>query len=383
MATKRYTTVITLSERCNLSCAYCYEKAKDDRVMSIDTAQNIIRDSFAAAGDCDDVLFEFHGGEIALVFDALREICEWMWSERWPKPYSCFAITNGTLVHGEIADWLKVNRKRFTLGLSLDGTPEIHNRNRSNSYDQIDFGFFLDNWPRQPVKMTFSPETVTHIAAGLRHVHGLGFEIRCNMAYGCDWPIDLLDGYAEQLDEMVEWYLLNPKVLPASLFCQKLDRIGQMAVAGRRPIKWCNCGDGSVCYSPAGVRYPCQVFMPSTFGCDVSDKLSRLDFHGVDCFHDSKCGECILEPTCATCPAHSYLASGSLATRPAWLCAYRKVEILRAATLVGRMLAKGDVYRYVREMDPAERPFVAKGVMVALDFLGKDHAVHNTRGDAA
>ena len=378
MATKRHTVVITLSERCNLNCVYCYEKGKDVGLMPFEKAKDIIRKSFVETADGDDILFEFHGGEIALAFDRLREICEWMWSREWRNAYSCFAITNGTLIHGETARWFKSNRERFQLGLSLDGTPEMHNRNRSNSYGLIDFGFFLENWPRQPVKMTFSPESIPSVAAGLRHVHGLGFEVRCNLAYGCDWPESLLDTYSEQLDEMVEWYLMNPEVLPASLFCQKFERIGEMAVAGRRPTKWCSCGDGSECYSPSGVCYPCQVFMPSTFGRDVSQELAQQDFHGIENFHDSMCDGCVLEPSCATCPAHNYLASGSLARRPVDLCAYRKVELLHAATLMGKMLAWSDRYRYMREMETQKRPFVAKGILETLKFLEGGRMGHGT-----
>lgn len=371
MATRRHTVVLTISERCNLNCVYCYEKGKDLGVMSVAVAKDIIERSFIEAAGCDDILFEFHGGEIALVFDRLREVCEWMWSRKWPKPYSCFSITNGTLIHGEIADWFKSNRDRFILGLSLDGTPMLHNSNRSNSYGLIDLRFFLENWPRQPVKMTFAPETMSQIAAGLKHVHGLGFEVRCNLAYGCVWPIDRLGEYASQLDEMVEWYLLNPEVLPASLFCQKFERIGYMAVAGSRPTKWCNCGDGSVCYSPSGIRYPCQVFMPSTFGRDVSEELSQIDFHDIGCFHYNMCDGCVLEPSCATCPAHNYLATGTLSERPRELCAYRRVELLRAAVLIGKILARRELYRYSREMNPAEQPFVARGVIEVLRALGR------------
>lgn len=35
------------------------------------------------------------------------------------------------------------NKERFIVGLSLDGTREMHNRNRSNSYDKIDIPFLL------------------------------------------------------------------------------------------------------------------------------------------------------------------------------------------------------------------------------------------------
>ena len=370
MATRpRRTVIITLSERCNLHCTYCYEKGKNTSTMPFEMAKGIVEREFAESGGYDELFFEFHGGEIALAFNRLREVLEWMWRSDFGKPFKCFSITNGTLIHGEIADWFERNRERITLGISLDGTPEIHNRNRSNSYSQIDFAFFLRNWPKQPVKMTFSAETVPHLADCLKHAHGLGFEVRANLAYGIPWPEELLPVYGAQLTEMVAWYLEHPDVLPASLFMSRLERIGQIAVGGQRPLKWCSCGDNGVCYAPDGKRYPCQVFMPSSLGRDASGELAALDYKDVDGFHDPACDGCPLEPSCANCPAHNYKISGKLATRQRDLCAYRKVEILHAATMMGKMLQAPEKYRAIRELDAADIPFVARGILDVMDFF--------------
>lgn len=370
MATRpRRTVIVTLSERCNLNCVYCYESGKNLSLMPLEMAKGIIRREFAQSNGYDELFFEFHGGEIALFFDRLREVLEWLWSAGFDKPFRCFSITNGTLIHGEIADWFERNRERITLGISLDGTPEVHNRNRCNSYGLVDFGYFLRNWPKQPVKMTFSAETVPHLADCLRHAHSLGFEVRANLAYGVPWPESLLPEYAGQLTEMVAWYLENPEVPPASLFTSRLERIGQMAVGGRHAMKWCSCGDNGVCYAPDGKLYPCQVFMPSSLGYDASAELSALDYKDVASFHDPACGDCPLEPSCATCPAHCYKATRTLNIRPRDLCAYRKVEILHAATLMGKMLQKPERYRAIRDLPQEDIPFVARGVLEVMAFF--------------
>ena len=153
---KRKTLSLMLTHDCNLACVYCYEKVKSGRQISLETAKQAIAKSFSLCPSGEELEISFHGGEPFLAFDLLRNICEWVWSQAWPVPYICFTTTNGTLVHGNIRDWVACNRKRLHLGLSLDGTREMHNLNRSGSFDLIDIDFFLANWPDQPLKMTVS-----------------------------------------------------------------------------------------------------------------------------------------------------------------------------------------------------------------------------------
>lgn len=40
---KRKIVTMTITEDCNLSCTYCYEKAKTDKHMSLDLAKSIVQ----------------------------------------------------------------------------------------------------------------------------------------------------------------------------------------------------------------------------------------------------------------------------------------------------------------------------------------------------
>jgi len=108
--------------------------------MSLDIANKGIVSTFerAVSENIEYVEILFHGGEPFMAYKRIREICEWLWAREWPVNYICYATTNGTLIHGEIKEWLLKNKHRFCLGLSLDGTRDMHNRNRSNSYEKID-----------------------------------------------------------------------------------------------------------------------------------------------------------------------------------------------------------------------------------------------------
>lgn len=122
---KRCTCTLYMTEACNLNCVYCYEHKKGTAIMPMNIAQEGIRSTFERAirDNIEYVEILFHGGEPFLAFERIKEICDWIWTQEWPVKYICYATTNGTLIHGEIRNWLLENKDRFILGLSLDGTP--------------------------------------------------------------------------------------------------------------------------------------------------------------------------------------------------------------------------------------------------------------------
>lgn len=101
-----------------------------------------------------------------------------------------FATTNGTMLNDEMKKWFHEHRDTFYLGLSIDGTADVHNHNRSGSFDSIDTKFFADNWPEQGVKMTISKYSIPRLAESVKYIHSLGFQkVRgVNLAEGnFDW----------------------------------------------------------------------------------------------------------------------------------------------------------------------------------------------------
>ena len=264
---KRKVIQITITEACNLNCIYCYEKNKDFRKMEISLAKSIIKDSFSQSDSNDILEFDFHGGEIALAFTEIKTICEWAWGEKWNNEYIFHATTNGTLIHGEIKQWFAINSHRFSLGLSLDGTEEMHNINRSNSYSLIDLDFFRKSWPNQTVKMTISPKTISMADKGIIDIVNKGFKLTANLAYGQIWDgIDLRNQYRKALSRLVDFYLENPHLEVCNLVSLNLSTIGKNILLNRPRIhnKWCGAGQDMKCYSIDGTVYPCQMFNPSS-----------------------------------------------------------------------------------------------------------------------
>lgn len=369
---RRKTIQITITEACNLKCIYCYEKDKDTRILPLEKIKEIFVESFLNSEGWDELEFDFHGGEIALAFTTLKEACEWLWSQKWPKPYICFASTNGTLIHGNIQQWFLKNKCRFWLGLSLDGDHEMQNVNRSNSYESIDLDFFKECWPEQPVKMTISPYSLLNLSTGIKHIISLGFKYSANLAYGIYWDKKLLDQYHKELQEIAEFYLLHPDLEPPNLLNMSMLTVGLYDLEPDRRSerkKWCGSGEGMICYSCDGKKYPCQLFMPSTSIQNGENILDNLDFSKIKYFDDKDCTDCVIRYVCPVCYGHNYMSTGTLHQRPKDLCEFRKLEALAASYLQGKMILNYKKYKVTENLSDYERKLTARGIQLTQENL--------------
>lgn len=347
---------ITLSEGCNLNCIYCYEKQKSSKVIDLDLAKKIITTELNSAIEdgLKAVLIYFHGGEICLHFDRLKEICEWLWSNNWGIKYMCAATTNGTLIHGEIQDWFKANAHRFELGLSLDGNKEMHNTNRNGSYDNIDKAFFLETYPEMRIKMTISPQTINSLSSGIIDIVTSGFKLSANLAYGCNWSDKTLKhSFAKEMTKLVDFFIKHPEYeLPSNILEKNLIPFGRVIYTKEtiRPIKHCGSGEGMCCYDMSGNKYPCQMFMPSSSTKKFEKDAITID----DIIFDGECKHCSLISLCSTCIGSAFIEYGKLIKTPGDLCDYRKIEILTYSKLMFEMLKNKGLYKSTKELTDKE-----------------------------
>lgn len=125
------------SSLCGMRCRYCFyedisalRSVKSMGVMSLETARRLLESGLQAAGPHGSIQITFQGGEPTLAgldffqsFIALeRELCP------STVKISHSIQTNGMALDG---DWVKFfQENRFLVGLSLDGSREIHDRFR-------------------------------------------------------------------------------------------------------------------------------------------------------------------------------------------------------------------------------------------------------------
>ncbi len=334
----RRTLTLTITQACNLSCSYCYEPFKTSQVMPLSVAVSALHKHLKPDDSHHEVLIEVSGGEPISEFERVRDVCEWTWARAWPVPYLFFATTNGTFVHGPVQDWFRRNRHRFWLGLSLDGTPQMHNTNRSNSYELIDIPFFRDTWPKQSVKMTVSRETLDNLAAGVMFLHKQGFSVQVNLAHGIDWTdAASQEVFGRELHLLVEYYLANPAIEPCTLLTMPMSRLGLTDVDRR---KWCGVGTDMVAIDVDGREYPCHAFLPLAQGEGAREALP-IDWTNIHSLRDPQCGDCVIEPICPTCYAISHMNTGSASSRNRCLCALTKIRALACSKLEAERIAQG------------------------------------------
>ena len=320
------TVTLTLTQACNLSCTYCYEHHKSNRRMSVETAKSIVDYELKNFADFEGIEFDLFGGEPFLAFDLVREITDYICSKKGDIPCTVFATTNGTLVHGEVQDWLREHVGCFICGLSLDGTRDMHNVNRSNSYDDIDLDFFLEMYPEQDVKMTVSRETLPHLAEGVIELHQKGFAVSCNLAYEIDWSDpENLSVLTRELEALISFYLAHPEVEPCSMLNMGIYNVG---LEQDEAFRYCGAGYSMRSYDVDGRVYPCQFFMPLSVGEDKAQKANEIVFPSEEIpkeLLDDKCRSCIVRAACPNCFGANYAATGSIYQRDDNMCRLTKI----------------------------------------------------------
>lgn len=311
---------ISITERCNLNCCYCFEKSKLNKKMDLETAKNIIEYELLNSTEYETLTIDFMGGEPFLEFELIKNVCEYYWNKKLIKPIIFYTTTNGTLVKGKVKDWLTKNKSRFICVLSLDGNKISHDINRCNSFDSIDIDFFRAMWPTQKVKTIVSSETLDKIYENVVFLHQKGFsQIEIKLAYGFDWT-DASIGkvFADQLQMLLPFYEENPELVPCTFLNVKLSDV---ILPNEIIKKWCNAGVRTVSYDMDGNRYPCRYFQDLRKNNRLNLKeIWEIDYQSIQNTLQAPCRDCLIRNVCRTCYAQNYEVNSSFGKKPLLSC---------------------------------------------------------------
>ena len=147
--------VLNITEDCNMRCKYCYlsetykhTRNRTSEIMSEETAIKSLDYFFellrqiAKFNPGKKCAITFYGGEALLNFEVIKKSIEYAKSNCPVTPM--FNITtNGTLLCGEIADYLVKNE--VAISVSLDGSREEHDRNRVDAMKNGTFDTIIRN----------------------------------------------------------------------------------------------------------------------------------------------------------------------------------------------------------------------------------------------
>ncbi|MSR75504.1 MAG: quinohemoprotein amine dehydrogenase maturation protein [Planctomycetes bacterium] len=134
------TLVLNVTNKCNLSCTYCYEYGEDriatpdskgPALMSAETARGSVDLLFNNSAGRRNVSLTFFGGETLLNFPVIRETVEYAETRaRAEGRRVSFALTtNATLLSEEVITFL--TQHHFGVNISIDGPRETHDAHRA------------------------------------------------------------------------------------------------------------------------------------------------------------------------------------------------------------------------------------------------------------
>lgn len=311
--------LISTNSSCNLKCIYCFEKNKSHYEFDVAKAVEIIGKLLSVKTEFGTKI-KIHGGEPFLVFDKIKLLCDTIWQNNYPEYYQFHITTNGTLIHGEIQDWLLKNKERVILKLSIDGDKKSNDINRPKSFELIDFHFLITTWPSLVASMTITPQTLPYFYENIRFLNTTGFKnIIFQFSLLTDWhKYDLKDEFNHQMMLLVDYYLNNPKILP----CFSWLNIEKILEA---PKPLCGIGRMHAYDFQSEQYYPCQMCFPSACGNRISAELNNINFSDPAIVADDVCGECPFVNLCITCYAENYISRGSANKRDMNICDYQRI----------------------------------------------------------
>ena len=285
----------------------------------------------AAAGADRKVSVTFFGGEPLLRFPLIRTAvgeARRMARERG-KEISFSITTNGTLLTREIAGFLKENG--ISVCLSIDGTREIHDRNRPyasgrGSYEDVVRGlsFLRENGNGFPVAARV---TLGHGAVDVRktfdHLRGLGFHevgfAPASAAEGSPSALTeeelcaVMDRFRDLADEYVDD--VRERRVPAF---SNMSQILALIHRGDPMPYPCGAGIGMLAVDPSGAFYPCHrlVGIGDSFGgpdAGIQEEVRGRFLDGARRRRESACDACWAKNFCSGgCYHDAYLRQGDL-----------------------------------------------------------------------
>lgn len=340
----KYTLFLT--QRCNLSCDYCYVGKTPDR-MSLDVADQIINFAFQNTPLSEDIDIGFFGGEPLLEFPLLEELTRRIQAHQDfdPDRVKLSVVTNGTLVTAEILRYLQQNRIAVTI--SCDGPAEIHDRHRrfpdgQGSSKAVERGIrtALSILERVPINAVYRPDTMEYLPEAIDYFSSLGVrQIYLNADYSAHWVEKDVRRIAPVFQALANRYMDYYRASVPHFISLIDSKITVMLRGGYQLLERCRMGTGEFAFAPSGHIFPCErlaAAKPQTHSIGSVNGTIRID---PLCDHfasgptvNAPCVSCGLQPYCVNwCGCSNYFMTGFYNRVSPFLCESEQVLIKLAA----------------------------------------------------
>lgn len=378
---------LTVTERCNQRCDYCYVDTEGGRTMSMDVAERALGLLFESAPAGETVGVSFFGGEPLLVPGLLRRIALRARELAGPKRRIRFAVTtNGTAVDG--AGLALLEELDMKVAVSHDGAGQSCRPLASGGDSLPDLGQRLPGLlglPGAPLaRMTVTPQSVHRLAESVREVHRAGFgRVLYLPAFELTWDDVALAAWKDQHARLVTWLVGRHNAgRPAPDLPAWRGILGLLDRGGGR--QHCGAGRSQITVSVDGRVYPCYRSVYDPRGDDlvlgdvweglrsggVRDEWAALDPARLRPEAEAEAGGC---DTCEAaqgcgffCPALGHLMLGDATAVPRSACDLTRVQVAACRKL--RQLTAHSGSRRARRARRPRRRWMAAALAAA--FLG-------------
>ncbi|MCF7862343.1 radical SAM protein [Candidatus Woesearchaeota archaeon] len=331
---------ITLTDRCNLKCAYCQASNRRANDMTMETANQVI--NFITKNASKQINVEFQGGEPLMRFDLLTHIVKNL--RRKHNNVNFIIGTNLTLMNEDKLKFIVEND--IQVSTSIDGPAEIHDKNRPFIDKQgslKDTVFWMKKLNaayrnrRVHSSPTFTKDTLSkykiivdyYLKEGIepiqsRHLDRLGSAdyVWKEAGYKAEDYINMMTNYLDYLlalnrdgvfvrDRMMVILLKN--ILSDERICPCVS-------------KECMAVTGLLTYDPKGDIYPCEYFRYTNQYClgnvsdttyhDILKQKSIRDIIKNSSVFNKYCNGCDVQEYCGVCVFRRMQEGGSFYADP-------------------------------------------------------------------
>lgn len=164
---------LSLTERCNMACTYCFQRQQFPEVQPT-MSDETLRDTmnwYVEQGERQFLTVQYFGGEPLMQWNSIviaHEILERAKSAGRISGFRETITTNGTLMNRERAEWLV--ERGFDLIFSFDGPPEVNDLQRKlksgrGAFDLAARGLraYVDGGGPGAILMTATPQNLSRI----------------------------------------------------------------------------------------------------------------------------------------------------------------------------------------------------------------------------
>jgi uncharacterized protein len=269
---------LVLTNRCNLACAYCFERDMiGNTLMSPDVARASIDLLFEYSSAMPSLDITYFGGEPTLNFPVLRVATEYAEEKARQCGKSVdFGITsNGISLTEKMIEYL-ANHKIKVL-LSIDGLAGSHNRYRVDRRGGGTFERVVKKarllkkvQPWLGARLTVMPDNAKNLYYDVVGLYELGFnQFIISHATGAKWSEHDMNQYEEGLRRLLVWYKETART------DVRINEFEGKVATG--PIFGCSAGRSGIAVSVNGEISPCSKML-AIDSKRVVAKLGDVDY---------------------------------------------------------------------------------------------------------